>query len=181
MILYGGMKSGIYDPVVVEFDPNNKTFQKSETTGKTGYPSPHLHRAADTSLYPAKFDQFPSPRYYSSLALVGYAGSDSASRGVRDPALILFGGYDGSGQRYLGDLWKMSLGKLNATWGEQYATKSKLKDCNWRTLIGGSADNFWRGSCGLSSIADVQSNACDINELFIRAWCINEYQTISNY
>ena len=54
----------------------------------------------------------------SSMVIAGYPGGPGEMRGITEPMLIVFGGYDGNGQRYLGDLWKLSLAGLVAEQGE---------------------------------------------------------------
>ena len=53
----------------------------------------------------------------SSVVLTGLPDSKGSTRGVTEPMLIVFGGYDGNGQRYLGDLWKLKLSGLVAEEG----------------------------------------------------------------
>jgi hypothetical protein len=163
-----------YEPYVWNFDPWSQYWRRVSSSGKIGSPPVASHR--DTrDPDPKIFVPHPSGRTLSAVSVIGLPFTPSRERGVYTPRLVMFGGYDGIS--YLDDLWELRLDQLNANLTAAEGQWRAL--CSWRVKEGGTANEFWKTSCGSVSVADGnQVNRCSRNDILLRAWCSRTFQSL---
>ena len=161
------------------YDPLDRLWAKLPMVGRWGIANAYRHRSpGEQHVDVLKFDNSPRPRSLQSAVLLGVQGTPSSERGIETPRIIMFGGYDGS--NYLDDIWELQLDHLNKTEGAMVDERRDAQ-CTWRMQKGSLANTFWVDSCASTGSGAGQFQECDIREIMVRAWCLNELQSFSNY
>jgi hypothetical protein len=156
-------------------------------------------------VFPAVFEEVPSvARFLTAAALVGeYAGKVVDETGYAVPmehewpAIYTFGG-DDTARTFNGDLRRLELHGLAAEYAsspsastasspDDGSTSSGVFDpeakrherCDWRLYSNSTADRLWEANCMASSYAIFDSPTCTLRDILQRAWCTQEFQSIS--
>ena len=87
---------------------------------------------------------------------------------MKEPTLLLFGGYDGVS--FLDDIWELRLSDLTKDHGSEAEVENWRDNCAWRVKRPSTVSKIWDESCNATSLAD-SVRGCHVDDIVLRSWC----------